>query len=111
MHLLCSVQPLPRSTQTNAGVVNELGALGPQFCMLHTPGAASDVKKLTWKNHLHSTLASRAAPGSETVLSLDTSLQSRTGFLSCRSKEEINLPLPCKEPEAAVQLLKREKLL
>lgn len=69
------------------------------------PGAASDVRKLTWKKHLRSTFARRAAPGfaqpassapgSEKVLSLDTSLQSRTGFVSCRSKEEINLPLHC----------------
>lgn len=116
-HLLCSyrsplcpataysMHPLLHSTRTNAGVVNELRALGPQCCVLHTPRANSDVSKLTWKKHLHSTLAGRAAPGfaqlassapeSETVLSLDTSVQSRTGFLSCRSKEELNLPLPC----------------
>lgn len=43
----------PTTLRTNAGAVNELGALGPWCCMLHTPGAASDVRKLTWKKHLH----------------------------------------------------------
>lgn len=50
MHLLCSyrsplcpataysVHSLPCSTQTNMGIVNELGALDPWFCVLHTPG-------------------------------------------------------------------------
>lgn len=99
------VHPLPHYTRTNAGIVNELGALCSCCCVFHTPRAASDVRKPTWKKHLRSTLTSRAAlgsaqpassaPGAQTVLSLDTSPQSRTGFLSCRSKEEISLPLPC----------------
>lgn len=116
-----SVHPLPRSMRANGGIINDLGALGPWCCVFHNPGAASDVRKLTWKKHLHSTLASGAVPGfAQPAQPLDEGQPChwapicRAGLASPPAearKEEINLPSACKQPEAAVQLLRREKML